>query len=606
MPQVASALPILSKRPEPAGGPPASNDVHGAFGAMLDASAGEDTPVNGTSSQTTKAQGGDKSKSPEKSAPSTQVAGPAQAAVSDVEPSTAATPAPASGLDIAILAQAVPAPSDGATAPDAKANDAGQQSAKSDQKADASDSATPSPASPDQQAAAVPAASLVAAVISAPDSTPPAVQPDGVSASGIPSIAGGALAQTTALAQGASRVAAATIDAPPASLKPDVARNKPDTAPQTVALTSPAAKPGDDTTAASPGDSTKVPVTSIPSLSVDADGGPEAGSGTLDTADTSGPAPKLNANAATIAGLQSSSTASGSTSDLGKVSTSAEAASVPVDPQAESPKTGDKKVSASKDNGSKAQPGTTKDSLAAGAKPTQPQAAGDERPAAREGAEGNSNAPAAHQAHEQASEHAAATPRVASGVSHTDLPAPISVTQPLTAQIGPNPSALGLTLAAPLASPVQTIFQPAPERGDGNDKSVPVAGLAVEIVSRAEDGLRRFEIRLDPPELGRIDVRLDVDNGGNVTSRLTVDRPETLDLLRRDAPQLERALQHAGLNTEGGLQFSLRDQNFANRDQTPRNTPTFIVADDEAAAADAARRGYGRLVGLGSGVDIRV
>ena len=119
----------------------------------------------------------------------------------------------------------------------------------------------------------------------------------------------------------------------------------------------------------------------------------------------------------------------------------------------------------------------------------------------------------------------------------------------------------------PLASPLQALWQPA-ARADSTDNTVPIAGLAVEIVSRAHEGLRRFEIRLDPPELGRIDVRLDVDRGGNVTSRLTVERAETLDLLRRDAPQLERALQHAGLNTEGGLQFSLRDQNFANREQT--------------------------------------
>ena len=107
---------------------------------------------------------------------------------------------------------------------------------------------------------------------------------------------------------------------------------------------------------------------------------------------------------------------------------------------------------------------------------------------------------------------------------------------------------------------------------------MPIAGLAVEIVARAQDGLKRFEIRLDPPELGRIDVRLDVDHGGKVTSRLMVDRAETLDLLRRDAPQLERALQHAGLNTEGGLQFSLRDQSFANRDQ-PRDGAQRVAPD---------------------------
>ncbi|MGZ8388444.1 MAG: flagellar hook-length control protein FliK, partial [Rhodoplanes sp.] len=140
------------------------------------------------------------------------------------------------------------------------------------------------------------------------------------------------------------------------------------------------------------------------------------------------------------------------------------------------------------------------------------------------------------------------------------------------------------------------------------DNPVPVAGIAVEIVARAQDGLRRFEIRLDPPELGRIDVRLDVDSSGKVTSRLMVERAETLDLLRRDAPSLERALQHAGLNTEGGLEFSLRDQNFANRDQAAREVPTtrLIVPDDESAAAEAARRGYGRLIGLGGGIDIRV
>jgi len=80
--------------------------------------------------------------------------------------------------------------------------------------------------------------------------------------------------------------------------------------------------------------------------------------------------------------------------------------------------------------------------------------------------------------------------------------------------------------------------------------------------------------------------------------------------LRRDAPQLERALQHAGLNTEGGLQFSLRDQNFTGRDPSPQPGSTsvshLIIPDDEQAASEAARRGYGRLIGLGGGVDIRV
>src|SRR5262249_39026810 len=77
----------------------------------------------------------------------------------------------------------------------------------------------------------------------------------------------------------------------------------------------------------------------------------------------------------------------------------------------------------------------------------------------------------------------------------------------------------------------------------------------------------RFEIRLDPPQLGRIDVQLDIDRGGQVTSRLVVERADTLEHLRRDAADLQRALEQAGLKTaDSGLQFALRDQGFAGRD----------------------------------------
>ena len=49
-----------------------------------------------------------------------------------------------------------------------------------------------------------------------------------------------------------------------------------------------------------------------------------------------------------------------------------------------------------------------------------------------------------------------------------------------------------------------------------------------------------------------------------MTSHVTVDRPETLQLLQSQQPQLERALEQAGLKTaDNGLQFSLRDQSFA-------------------------------------------
>ena len=61
-----------------------------------------------------------------------------------------------------------------------------------------------------------------------------------------------------------------------------------------------------------------------------------------------------------------------------------------------------------------------------------------------------------------------------------------------------------------------------------------------------------------------------------------VDRADTLDLLKRDALQLERALQQAGLKTsDNALEFSLRQQAFA-RDDTP--------AQNGRAADRAGRR----------------
>jgi flagellar hook-length control protein FliK len=139
--------------------------------------------------------------------------------------------------------------------------------------------------------------------------------------------------------------------------------------------------------------------------------------------------------------------------------------------------------------------------------------------------------------------------------------------------------------------------------------AIPLSGVAFEITSKALSSTNHFEIRLDPPDLGRIEVRLDVDGDGNVTSRMIVDRPETLDLLRRDAAGLDRALQDAGLKTSNnGLQFQLRDQSGDQQQQQSggsSNTARLVV-QDESIPNTAIARDYGRLAGNSSGVDIHV
>jgi flagellar hook-length control protein FliK len=136
---------------------------------------------------------------------------------------------------------------------------------------------------------------------------------------------------------------------------------------------------------------------------------------------------------------------------------------------------------------------------------------------------------------------------------------------------------------------------------------VPLSGVAVEIASQASAGKQHFEIRLDPPELGRIDVKLDIDGDGNATTRLVVERSETLDLLKRDSHQLERALQQAGLKTsDNALEFSLRQQFTQNDDQGSSGAATIVVPDEDAAPLLVRRQSYGRLLGLSGGLDIRV
>ena len=137
--------------------------------------------------------------------------------------------------------------------------------------------------------------------------------------------------------------------------------------------------------------------------------------------------------------------------------------------------------------------------------------------------------------------------------------------------------------------------------------AVPLTGLAVEITAQAQAGKNHFEIRRDPPELGRINVKHDVDRDGNVSTRLVVDRADTLDLLKRDASSLEHALQQAGLKTsDNALEFSLRQHAFAHDDTAAQNTAHITVSEDDPAPLEALRQGDGRLLGLGGGLDISV
>src|SRR5690606_2874455 len=64
------------------------------------------------------------------------------------------------------------------------------------------------------------------------------------------------------------------------------------------------------------------------------------------------------------------------------------------------------------------------------------------------------------------------------------------------------------------------------------------------------DGSDRMRIELHPASLGGIDVSLEIGRDGRVDAVIRADRPETLELMQRDARQLARALQDAGLQAD--------------------------------------------------------
>jgi flagellar hook-length control protein FliK len=70
-------------------------------------------------------------------------------------------------------------------------------------------------------------------------------------------------------------------------------------------------------------------------------------------------------------------------------------------------------------------------------------------------------------------------------------------------------------------------------------------------MAHAPDGAQRLTLRLEPPELGHVEIRIDRPPEAPARVDITVERPETLTLLLRDQPQLQRALDQAGVPPDG-------------------------------------------------------
>ena len=89
-----------------------------------------------------------------------------------------------------------------------------------------------------------------------------------------------------------------------------------------------------------------------------------------------------------------------------------------------------------------------------------------------------------------------------------------------------------------------------------------VSQVSQRLLERFDGGTSKFEIRLDPAELGEVDVKIEVDRDGRVQAVLTARESSAADALTRGLRSLENALTQAGLNLgENGVQIALDQRN---------------------------------------------
>ncbi len=197
---------------------------------------------------------------------------------------------------------------------------------------------------------------------------------------------------------------------------------------------------------------------------------------------------------------------------------------------------------------------------------------------------------------------------------HAAKPAPSTAAAPATAAPAPAPQQAAepivdiATNVVPTAGPQAGTAQAAanvmaPQQGAA---AQPVAQqVAVQIARASEQGVDRFRIRLDPPELGRVDVRLELSHEGRVQVVISAERSETLDLLRRDVLALERALAEAGLETDAdSLRFSERGEQ--GDDDGLADAPGDGIDDDPDRAGGPGEMPPGAWVAADGALDIRV
>jgi flagellar hook-length control protein FliK len=165
-----------------------------------------------------------------------------------------------------------------------------------------------------------------------------------------------------------------------------------------------------------------------------------------------------------------------------------------------------------------------------------------------------------------------------------------------TASVLPTPT--GTTAGAAVRAP----DAPSAPRPDAGRNGVPASAKAAarapsiapprsleafaEILARRlHDGSSVFDLRLDPPALGRVEARLVLDPDGAARLALKFDNEAARDFFARDEAALRAALADTGFNLgDGALSFSLADDRSGKPGLTAHAAPEPLAPQAPGAA----------------------
>jgi flagellar hook-length control protein FliK len=120
-------------------------------------------------------------------------------------------------------------------------------------------------------------------------------------------------------------------------------------------------------------------------------------------------------------------------------------------------------------------------------------------------------------------------------------------------QIGATGSTQGTADASKAKAPAA----PPPARPVPPKELVPE--IKAQVIKALADGVERINIQMRPAQLGKIEIRLEIGQDGQLTASFTAENKDTLQMLQRDARDLHKGFQEAGLQTDSNsLTFNLR------------------------------------------------